>query len=132
MGRENIKGQRFLLPRATLARETLPDTLRSLGAEIDVVPAYRTRRPEGGAEELIERLQAGTVDAITFTASSTVQNFMEHIGSEARPLLAKTVIACIGPITAKTAEQQGLKVDVVAGEYTVEGLVTALEDFYQK
>lgn len=130
MGRENIQGQRFLLPRAALARETLPEALRSLGAEIDVVPAYRTRRPEGGAEELIERLRAGTVDAVTFTASSTVNNFLERIGPQAKELLTKTVIACIGPITAKTAEQQGLKVAVVASKYTVPGLVTALEEFF--
>lgn len=130
MGRENIKGQRFLLPRAMLARETLPDALRNLGAEIDVVPAYRTQRPTGGAEELIKRLRAGTVDAVTFTASSTVNNFLERIGPEAKGLLAKTVIACIGPITAKTAEKEGLKVAVVAREYTVAGLVNALEEFF--
>lgn len=132
LGGENVKGKRFLLPRAAVAREILPDTLRSLGAEIDVAPAYRTLPPAHGGEDLAAKLRLGEIAAITFTASSTVNNFMQMLGPDARSLLKEVVIACIGPITAKTAEEHGLKVDVVAAPFTVESLVDALVDFFAK
>jgi uroporphyrinogen III methyltransferase/synthase len=132
LGAENVKGKRFLLPRAAVARETLPDTLRSLGAEIDVASAYRTLPPANGAGELSARLRRGEIAAVTFTASSTVNNFMQLLGPEAPALLQGVVIACIGPITAKTAREHGLRVDVVPAQFTVESLVEALAEFFAK
>ncbi len=132
IGKENVKGKRFLLPRAETARETLPETLRELGAEIDVVPAYRTILPETGKQALIERLKEGSLDVIAFTASSTVKNFMELMGEDCKDELTKIAIACIGPITAQTAQDLGLKVDVVPTDYTIESLVQAIEDFYSE
>ncbi len=130
LGKENIKGKRFLLPRAAVARETLPDQLRSQGAIIDVAPAYRTVRPQTDTDELIRRLKKGSIDAVTFTSSSTVTHFMELIGAELKPQIAKIAVACIGPVTAKTAENAGLKVDIMAEEYTVDGLIAALEKHF--
>ena len=128
MEKENIKGKKFLLPRALVARETLPDQLRALGATIDVAPAYQTIRPQTRTDELIRRLKEGSIHAITFTSSSTVTHFMELIGKDLQ--LKKITVACIGPVTAKTAEKAGLKVDILAEEYTVDGLIAALEKYF--
>jgi len=130
MGKENIKGKRFLLPRAAVARETLPDQLRAQGATIDVAPAYQTVRPKTDTSELIRRIEEGSIHAVTFTSSSTVTHFMELIGAELKPHLTEVAIACIGPVTAKTAEKAGLKVDIMAEEYTVDGLIAALEKHF--
>ena len=116
--------------RAQVAREILPDTLRESGAEIDVVPAYKTILPATGKEALEAKLREGSVDVITFTSTSTVKNFMDLIGNDLKAYLAITVIACIGPITAKTAQDLGLKVDIIPKEYTVESLTQALEDHF--
>jgi len=132
MGKENIKGKKFLLPRAAVARETLPDQLRAQGATIDVAPAYQTIRPKTDTGELIRRIEEGSVHAVTFTSSSTVTHFMGLIGAELIPKLAKVTIACIGPVTAKTAEKAGLKVDIMAEEYTVDGLIEALEKHFTR
>lgn len=131
IGQENISGKRFLLPRAQIAREVLPDELRKLGAEVDVAPAYKTVLPDTDISQLKERLQAGTIDIVTFTSSSTVKNFVEMIGPELKDSLEKVTLACIGPVTAKTAENMGLTVGVQAKEYTVDGLLTAMESHFQ-
>jgi uroporphyrinogen III methyltransferase/synthase len=72
-------------------------------------------------------LQAGEIDCVTFTASSTVENFVGAFGAEeAARLLADTRVACIGPITADTARKRGLRVDAEAHEYTIPGLIEAV------
>ena len=110
---------RVLLPRAAVARDVLPDGLRAKGWTVDVVEAYRTERPPvTGAM----RASARTADAVTFTSSSTVTNFLEAVGVDAVP----GVVACIGPVTAETARRRGLHVDVEAAEHTVDGLAAAL------
>jgi uroporphyrinogen III methyltransferase/synthase len=127
-----VKGLRFLIPRAKEAREVLPEKLREMGAEVEVVVAYETvvdRTSAGMARELLER---GEIDVVTFTSSSTVSNFVNLLkGMDLARVLDGVKIACIGPITAKTAEELGLKVDVVAKEYTIEGLVQAIVSSYQ-
>lgn len=132
LGKENIKGKKFLLPRAAVARETLPDQLRAQGATLDVAPAYQTVRPKTDTKELIRRIKEGSIHAVTFTSSSTVTHFMELIGATLKPQLANIAVACIGPVTAKTAEKAGLKVDIMAEEYTVDGLIAALEKHFSK
>jgi uroporphyrinogen-III synthase len=108
-----------LLPRAAVARDVLPESLRTKGWRVDVVEAYRTRRTEPSSSALAE---AGKADAITFTSSSTVTNFLQVAGLDAVP----PVVVCIGPVTAATAQDAGLTVDVVAEEHTIDGLVEAL------
>jgi uroporphyrinogen III methyltransferase/synthase len=124
-GLGDVRGQRFLLPRADLAREALARLLREAGAAVDELVAYRTVAGEGGSD-VRAMLQRGEIDAVTFTSSSTVRYFLQRIGPEATRLLDGVLIACIGPITARTAQQLGLHADVVAEEYTVGGLVRSL------
>lgn len=108
---------RVLLARAAVAREVLPDGLRELGWDVDVIDAYRTV-----AAPVTDELRdaAAGADAITFTSSSTVTNYLDT-GMPVPP-----VVACIGPVTAATAVEHGLEVDVVAEVHTIDGLVEAL------
>jgi len=131
MGKENIKGKRFLLPRATLARETLPEQLRKMGAHVDIAPTYQTILPSQSIEVLEKKLAAGNIDVITFTSSSTVKNFLALTGEKLLPEIKKIKIACIGPITEKTARDAGLNVQIVPPQYTVLSLVDAIENYYQ-
>ncbi len=129
---ETLKGKRFLLPRAAVAREILPDTLRDLGAEVDVAPAYRTVLPKDRGEDFRKRLAEKTIDAVTFTSSSTVTHFLKMIGAENRDALGDVAIACIGPITKKTAEDAGLTVAVMPETFTVDALAEAIETHFCK
>jgi uroporphyrinogen III methyltransferase/synthase len=116
-----------LIPRARVAREILPEKLREAGAEVVVPPAYESVPSSEGKEELSLRLRSGEIDCVTFTASSTVENFVGAFGEEeAARLLSGTRVACIGPITAGTACRHGLRVDAEADEYTIPGLVEAV------
>jgi uroporphyrinogen III methyltransferase/synthase len=125
----NVAGQRILLPRADIARETLRDELRLRGAEVDEIAAYRTV-VQPLAPDLLERAFGDErVDAITFTSSSTVRSLMESLRASGRDpalSLAGVALACIGPITAATLREEGLEPGLVAREYTVAGLVAAL------
>ncbi|KXS44737.1 MULTISPECIES: uroporphyrinogen-III C-methyltransferase [unclassified Candidatus Frackibacter] len=123
---DDLSGQKFLLPRADIAREALPAGLKERGAEVENVVAYRTVTGEGN-EEALRLVDEREVDVVTFTSSSTVRNFVKMLGDrDYKELLSETTIACIGPITAKTAKELGLEVDIVADEYTINGLVEAL------
>jgi len=125
----SLSGQRVLIPRARVAREILPQKLREAGAEVIVAPAYESVPSSEGKERLAKRLEAGEVDCVTFTASSTVENFVRAFGArEAARLLAVTRVACIGPITAETARGHGIRVDAEAREYTIPGLIEAVVD----
>jgi hydroxymethylbilane synthase len=114
-------GARLLLARAAGARDVLPERLRALGARVDVLETYRAVPPP----ELRPRLAACLpgVDVVTFTSSSTVRHFVEAL--EGR-LGDRVTVACIGPITAQTARDLGLRVDIIAQEYTARGLVDAI------
>ncbi len=124
---ESLAGKKILIPRAKVARAVLPEKLREAGAEVVVPPAYESSPSSGGKDALAERLRAGEIDCVTFTASSTVENFAGAFGDEAASLLKKTQVACIGPITADTARARGVRVDAEADEYTIPGLVEAVE-----
>ncbi|HKX17591.1 MAG TPA: uroporphyrinogen-III synthase [bacterium] len=121
----DVRGVRVLLPRAAAARDVLPDGLRALGAAVDVVAAYRTE-PGAPAPDVLQAVRAGAIDAVTFTSSSTVRHFLQLAGPDARRVLECTLIACIGPVTAETARDAGLRVGAVASTYTLAGLVEAL------
>ena len=123
----DLGGMRFLIPRAAEAREVLPVGLRERGAEVDVVPVYRTVPVADESATVLALLRAGQIDAVTFTSSSTVVNFVEAFPGEDLPALLKGVtIACIGPITAETAARCGLRSDVIASTFTIPGLAEAL------
>jgi uroporphyrinogen III methyltransferase/synthase len=123
-----MQGVRVLLPRAAVARDVLPETLREAGATVDVVEAYCTHgaSPET-ATQLRTLLDEGGIDVITFTASSTVEHTLAAVGPDAAQRLRGLTLASIGPITTETAHSRGLPISLTAEEYTVPGLVTALE-----
>jgi uroporphyrinogen III methyltransferase / synthase len=127
LGAHPLAGERVLIPRAKVAREVLPEKLREAGAEVVVPPAYESVPSSEGKEEVSLRLQSGEIDCVTFTASSTVENFVGAFGAEeAARLLERSRVACIGPITADTARKHGLGVDAQAKEYTIPGLIEAV------
>jgi len=115
----HVGGGRVLLARAEVARDVLPDGLRDMGWQVEVVDAYRTI-PVVPTEE--DREKVRDADVVTFTSSSTVENWIASFGVDTLPEL----VACIGPITADTARRAGLRVDVVADVHTIDGLVDAL------
>jgi len=128
-----IKGKRILIPRAAEAREVLPEELARMGARVDIVVAYRTRRPDSPMEEIEELLREGLIDMVTFTSSSTVSNFLtmlESKGEEIGEWMGNVAVACIGPITAEAARKRGLRVTLVAKEYTIEGLLESIVQYY--
>ena len=113
---------RVFLPRADIATDTLVAGLAELGWEVEDVTAYRTVRAAPPPAETREAIKTGGFDAVLFTSSSTVRNL---VGIAGKPHHS-TVVACIGPQTAKAAEEHGLRVDVLAETSTVVGLVEAL------
>jgi len=115
-------GARILLARAAGSRDVLPEQLRARGAQVDVLETYRAVPPADVRPRLAACLPG--VDMITFTSSSTVRHFVDAMPG---PLSDRVTIACIGPITAQTARDLGLRVDIIAQEYTTRGLVDAIE-----
>lgn len=125
-------GTSVLVPRALEAREVLPDTLRRRGAQVDVVPVYRTV-PGAGDGLALQRLKDGEVDAVTFTSSSTVRNFARLLsdqGMDVASAMQDVLVASIGPITSNTARELGLTIGVEADEFTIPGLIKALLSTY--
>jgi uroporphyrinogen III methyltransferase/synthase len=116
---------RVFLPRADIATETLVAGLIELGWEVDDVTAYRTVRAAPPPAPTREAIKGGKFDAVLFTSSSTVRNLV-GIAGKPHP---STIIACIGPATAKTAEEHGLRVDVLAEKPAVDVLIDALAEF---
>ncbi|HET9809104.1 MAG TPA: uroporphyrinogen-III C-methyltransferase [Candidatus Limnocylindria bacterium] len=121
--RDDVSGRRVLLPRAADARDVLPDGLRALGAEVDVVPIYRTVMDGEGAARVAARLTAGDVDLVTLTSSSTARYFVDAVGADAA---RAAPVASIGPVTSAAARALGLRVAVEAEESTIAGLIAAL------
>ncbi len=116
---------RVFLPRADIATETLVAGLHELGWEVDDVTAYRTVRAAPPPAPTRDAIKTGKFDAVVFTSSSTVRNLV-GIAGKAHP---STIIAAIGPATAKTCEEHGLRVDVIAPQPSAEALAEALGDF---
>jgi uroporphyrinogen III methyltransferase / synthase len=115
---------RVLLPRADIATETLAEGLRERGWEIEDVTAYRTVRAAPPPAATREMIKTGGFDAVCFTSSSTVRNL---VGIAGKPH-ARTIVACIGPKTAETAAEFGLRVDVQPETAAVGPLIDALAE----
>jgi uroporphyrinogen III methyltransferase / synthase len=118
----DLAGKRVLLPRAAVARDLVPVELTRRGALVDVVEAYRTVIPEDAAERIATAF-ARKPDWITFTSSSTVQNFVTLVGAAK---LEGVKVATIGPVTSQTARSLGVTVAVEAHPFTIDGLVSAI------
>lgn len=128
-----VKGKRVLIPRAKEAREVLPEQLRKMGNDVLVAPVYQSVLPETGGEHLRGMIENGELDLITFSSSSTVKNFFALVGEDLAPAVQENcTIACIGPITAKTAEGFGLKIDIQPPNYTIPELIDAVVAHYAK
>ena len=124
-----MKGKRVLLPRAQEAREVLPKELKKRGARVDVVTAYRTVAPTKRRDQLKKMLERKELAVITFTSSSTVKNFMALFkGRPVKKWLEGVKIACIGPITADTARELGLRVDIQPKDFTVAALAKEIAE----
>jgi uroporphyrinogen III methyltransferase/synthase len=122
-------GDRVLVPRAESARPELVEGLRSCGAEVAEATLHRAAVPKEAPPEALRRLRAGEVDVVTFASSSAVKNLLKLLRSDMTPL-KRPLIACIGPVTARTAREAGLEVGVEAKEHTIPGLVAALREHF--
>ncbi len=131
-GREALSGLNFLLPQAAVARDFLPAALQDAGARVDVVTAYRTVQPNGLDRGRVSALlTGGGADCIAFTSSSTVRNlallFDTH---DLTPILSGVVVACIGDITAGTANEYGIHPDIQPAEFTIPALTRAIAEYF--
>ena len=126
-----VKGTKILLPRAAKAREILPEELIKSGAEVDVVAAYQTIRPDQDRGRIIDMMKKSEIDMVTFTSSSTVSNFIDMFDAgQLQEWMEKVAVACIGPITANTAKENGLSVSLMPSEYTIENLSRAIVQYF--
>lgn len=125
--KNKVKGKRVLLVRARVARDVIPRELRKAGAHVDVVEAYETVVPQSSQRRLQSALTnpERRPNVVTFTSSSTVKNFMTLLGRRPKSL-AGIQMASIGPVTSETLRELGLKVDIVAREFTIPGLIDAI------
>ena len=133
--RDRVKGKRVLLARARVARDVIPEELRKVGADVDVVEAYETVIPQSSRVSIRKLLEDVNrrPNLITFTSSSSVRNFMELMGKECgrgRPHhtgpFSGIQFASIGPVTSSTLRDLGMRVDIEAEEYTIPGLIKAI------
>ncbi|MFN3477250.1 MAG: uroporphyrinogen-III C-methyltransferase [Candidatus Methylomirabilales bacterium] len=132
LSQEALQGLKILLPRAEAARDVLPQELRRRGADVDVVPAYRTAKASGDGERLKQLLVERKVHLVTFTSSSTVANLAEMLkGEDLKALFEGVTTACIGPITAQAAEKLGLNVHIVPPSSTIPAFVEAIVEYFR-
>jgi uroporphyrinogen III methyltransferase/synthase len=120
-GTGDLKGMRFLLPRADVAREKFPDAVREMGGEIDVPAAYRAVVPSRRPKRLKQFMREGRISVATFTSGATFKNFLELMDG-AEELLKDVAIAVIGPVTKRAVERAGLKVDIMPEVATIEAM----------
>lgn len=129
--KEPMADKRVLLPRAAEARMVLPEELSRMGARVDEIAVYRTVSDTDNAENLIQKLENHEIDVITFTSSSTVENFKKLMPENRfKALMQNVVIAAIGPITAETATKNGFQVAISADTYTIPGLCDAITAYF--
>jgi uroporphyrinogen III methyltransferase/synthase len=130
-GADGLKNLNVLIPRASVARDYLPRALEESGARVDVVPAYRTSLPANLDRGRVAAMLSGGTDCIAFTSSSTVRNLAQLFDTQdLRQALAGIVIACIGDVTAKTAAEYGLKVNIQPDEFTIPALARSIADYF--
>ena len=128
----DLDGKKILIPRTLVARELLPDTLRTMGAEVEVLCVYETLVPDYAKQEIDrikEKFSGAEIDLVAFTSSSTVTNFFLLFGEDPE-LFSKTGFACIGPVTAATLLGYGFTPAVTADIHTTRGLKEKILDLY--
>jgi uroporphyrinogen III methyltransferase / synthase len=131
-GVDNLRNLNVLLPRAAVARDHLPKALEATGARVDIVTAYQTAVPADLDRGRLTAMLAGSSDCIAFTSSSTVRNlallFDTH---DLSTVLQGLAIACIGDVTAATAEEYGLRVDIQPTDFNAVDLARAIAGYYE-
>lgn len=125
-------GEKILLARADIASPEITEGLKAYGCDVEDLVIYRTLPETKDRSSILELLEEGSIDYVTFTSSSTVRNLVGVLGSENIDKLRNVKILCIGPVTAKAAEECGLKVTAVADRYTIDGLVEKLVECSEK
>ncbi len=130
-GAQAFKTLNILLPRASVARDFLPKTLAAAGARVDVVPVYRTALPLNLDRGRAAAMLSGSADCIAFTSSSTVKNLAQLFDTQdLGSVLAGVTIACLGDITAQTAADFGLTVEIQPAQSTIPFLAGAIADYF--
>ena len=132
LGNWDLSNARILVPRARQNRDGLPAILAKRGAEVEILPVYELACPANASRELRHLVEKDPVDVVTFTSTATVVNFagaFEEGGLE--KALASTAVACMGPVTADSARRLGMRVDIIAGEYTARGLAQAVAGYFK-
>ncbi len=123
----DISGKHVLLPRSDLAAPNLPKGLETLGATVTELVTYRNLIPEESSTHIANAFEEA-VDIVIFASSSSVINLMKLLDGDTR-VLSTARVACIGPVTAKTAQEHGLNVDLVPEERTLQGIIASIENF---
>jgi uroporphyrinogen III methyltransferase/synthase len=128
-----IRGLNILLPRAAVGREVLPEALQDAGARVDVVTTYQTVLPDNIDRGKLAAMLAGSGDCIAFTSPSTIKNLAKLFDThDLGKTLSDIVVACIGSITADTAIEYGLRVDIMPQQTTTADLAHAIAAYYSK
>jgi uroporphyrinogen III methyltransferase / synthase len=131
LGNLDLTNARILVPRARQNRDSLPAILAKRGAAVEILPVYELACPAGAVQLLQKLFAREPVDVVTFTSSATVVNFAGAFDTEELgTLLESTKVACMGPATADTARRLGMRVDIIAGEYTTRGLAQAVASHF--
>jgi uroporphyrinogen III methyltransferase/synthase len=124
--RHELSGRRVLFPAGSIARETIPQELGRLGAQVDRVTAYETRKSPLDGAACVERIEAGAVQAVTFASPSAVEGFRDALGERCASALADVAVVAIGPTTGAAVEELCEVQPAVAEPSTIEGLAAAV------
>jgi len=128
--RGELKGAAILIPRAKEAREVVPGELEKRGARVEVLALYENVRPDRYPEDALRALREGALDVVTLASSSAARNYAALCREQGVDPV-RVPCAVIGPATRKTAEAEGLPVAIMPEEYTLEGLVGAMEEYFE-
>lgn len=132
-GTEAFTGINILLPRASVARDFLPKALEAAGARVDIVPVYRTALPDNLDRGRVAALLSGGADCVAFTSASTVKNLAQLFDTQdLNAVLSGIAIACLGDITAQTAADFGLHVEIQPEQTTIPFLARAIADYFER
>ncbi|OLN23502.1 hypothetical protein BTO30_05960 [Domibacillus antri] len=123
--------KKALIPKGSLARDIIGETIRRSGAQAHDWIVYETYFPEDKKAELLDLIRHKAIDMYTFTSPSAVRHFVQIVNEGNEPIPAAD-FACIGPVTKKEAEKYGLAVSVCPEEYTMEALVQEMSDYYRE